>query len=303
VVIRTQDLTKHYGQKVGCEKICLQVRRGHIFGFLGPNGAGKSTFVKMMVGLIHPTFGDAEVLGHALGDTATRTRIGFLPEQFRYHDWLTPKELLAFHGDLVGMDRATIALRTEEVLAEVGLADEADAKIRSFSKGMQQRLGLASALLSDPELLFLDEPTSALDPRGRKHVRELLVGLRERGMTVFLNSHLLSEVEMVCDEVAVIDHGRIVASGPLDELLSGPCEVEIRLAEPFGAGPSLAEASADVLTVEEDRLLVRLPDEADIPELIGWLVSSGARVSGVERRKRTLEGLFLEAVGEEDTIE
>jgi ABC-2 type transport system ATP-binding protein len=118
-----------------------------------------------------------------------------------------------------------------------------------------------------------------------------------------LNSHLLSEVEMVCDEVAVIDRGRIVASGPLDELLSGPCEVEIRLAAPFGAGPSLAEASADVLTVEEDRLLVRVPDEEDIPELVGWLVSQGARVAGVERRKRTLEGLFLEAVGEEDTIE
>jgi ABC-2 type transport system ATP-binding protein len=198
------------------------------------------------------------------------------------------------------MARSDISRRVQEVLAEVGLADEASAKIRSFSKGMQQRLGLASAMLSDPELLFLDEPTSALDPRGRKHVRELLVRLRERGTTVFLNSHLLSEVEMVCDEVAVIDRGRIVASGPLEELLSGPCEVEVRLAEPFGAGADLAAASADVLSAEGDRLLVRLQDECDIPELVSWLVSRGARVSGVERRQRTLEGLFLDAVGEED---
>jgi ABC-2 type transport system ATP-binding protein len=186
------------------------------------------------------------------------------------------------------------------VLEAAGLADDERRKIRSFSKGMQQRLGLACAMLADPEVLFLDEPTSALDPVGRMHVRELLVGLRERGTTVFLNSHLLSEVEMVCDEVAVIDHGRVVAAGPLGELLAGPCEVEVDLAEPFSLaadGPPAGEGSR-VISAEPTRLVVGLAEEAQVPELVERLVAQGARIVGVTRRRRTLESLFLEAVGE-----
>ncbi len=299
LVIDADGLTKHYGRKVGCEKICLQVRRGHIFGFLGPNGAGKSTFVKMMVGLIAPTSGHAEVLGRPLGDVAVRTRVGFLPENFRYQEWLTASELLAFHGRLAGMERGAIAEHSRRVLSMVGLDSEGDNKIRSFSKGMTQRLGLACALLADPALIFLDEPTSALDPLGRYEVREMLLAARERGTTVFLNSHLLAEVESVCDEVAVIDHGRVVEAGPLTTLLSGPCEVEIALAEPF-AYAETASRSLDgrVLLDEPHLLVIGLPDEERIPALVERLVSNGARVVGVARRKRTLEGLFLEVVGE-----
>jgi len=301
LVIRTEDLTKYYGRSLGCEEICLRVRRGHIFGFLGPNGAGKSTFIKMMVGLHRPTSGTGELLGRPLGDFRARTRVGFLPENFRYHDWLSPRELLRFHGKVLGLEPAVVAQSTARVLADVGLSEHADEKLREFSKGMQQRFGFAAALLSDPELLFLDEPTSALDPLGRAEVRELLCAVRQRGTTVFLNSHLLGEVEQVCDEVAVIDHGRLVASGTLAELLAGPCEVDVTLAAPLSHDAAQAAASAaggHLIAENPVGLLVGLPADDAIPALVERLVGSGARVLGVGRRKRTLEALFLEVTAE-----
>jgi ABC-2 type transport system ATP-binding protein len=297
--IRTDDLTKHYGSKVGCEKICLRVRRGHIFGFLGPNGAGKSTFIKMMVGLHRPTSGSGELLGRPLGDVATRARLGFLPENFKYQEWLTPMELLGYHVRLLGMERAAVAEASARVLAEVGLADDTARKLRDFSKGMQQRFGLACALLSSPDLLFLDEPTSALDPGGRADVRRLLLAVRDRGTTVFLNSHLLGEVEQVCDEVAVIDHGRMVESGTLSELLAGPCEVDVVLAEPLlSVRAVVADVGGRVLSSEPGHLLIGLTDEERIPALVERLVAEGARIRSVSRRRRTLESLFLEVTGE-----
>jgi ABC-2 type transport system ATP-binding protein len=300
-VILTDDLTKLYGSHVGCEKICLRVNRGHIFGFLGPNGAGKSTFVKMMVGLHRPTSGSAHVLGRPLGDDDARTRMGFLPESFSYQEWLTPLELLDYHGTLLGLERSARRDAAIGVLTEVGLGAAMDTRIREFSKGMKQRFGLACALLGSPDLLFLDEPTSALDPVGRHDVRELLLRVRERGTTVFLNSHLLGEVETLCDEVAVIDHGRIVESGALSELLAGPCEVEIALAEPFPLQAGLVEAlGARVVAVSPAQLLVGLSAEEAIPDLVARLASAGARITGVTRRHRTLENLFLEAVGVTD---
>lgn len=301
LVLETRALTKHYGAKMGCENVSLSVRRGHVFGFLGPNGAGKSTFVKMMVGLIAPTSGDVMLLGRNLSDFSARAKIGFLPENFRYQDWLTPRELLAFHGRLLGMERSAVAEATPRVLGLVGLPDEADVKVRSMSKGMQQRLGLANALIGEPDLLFLDEPTSALDPIGRHDVREILLHLKAGGVSVFLNSHLLSEVESVCDEVAVIDHGRVLETGSLVDLLAGPCEVEIALASPFdeaAAALAIVELEGVVRKHEPAMLLVGLPDEARIPALVERLVRSGAAVCGVHRRKRTLEALFLETVAE-----
>jgi ABC-2 type transport system ATP-binding protein len=299
-VILTDDLTKRYGRTVGCEGICLRVSRGHIFGFLGPNGAGKSTFIKMMVGLHRPSSGTAELLGRPLGDFRARAAVGFLPENFKYQEWLTPAELLRFHGRLLGMDSSAVASATGRVLAEVGLSDHANVRLRDFSKGMRQRFALACALLCDPELLFLDEPTSALDPRGRAEVRELLLAVRERGTTVFLNSHLLGEVEQVCDEVAVIDHGRLVASGTLGELLEGPCVVEVALAAPFADSAAAAASAGGTLVSESDRdLVAELPGEAAIPAFVDRLVAEGARIAGVTRRRRTLENLFIEVTSSE----
>lgn len=299
--IVTRDLTKHYGRKLGCENVCLSVPSGHIFGFLGKNGAGKSTTVKMLVGLIAPTSGEGELLGRPIGDFAVRERVGFLPENFKYQDWLTPRELLAFHGRLRGMESVEIADEAPRVLADVGLAAEAGNKIRSFSKGMQQRLGLACALLGRPDVLFLDEPTSALDPIGRHDVRELLVRERERGAAVFLNSHLLSEIEMVCDDVAFLKSGRIVESGPLGSLLRAGCQVEVGLAAPFTPDAALLDGSLDARLLESEtaRLVVALPAEDAVPILVERLVGAGARILSVTRRQRSLEALFLETLSEE----
>jgi len=301
-VLQARGLTKRYGAKTGCEDVTLSVRRGHVFGFLGPNGAGKSTFVKMMVGLVRPTAGEADLLGRPLSDFSARASIGFLPENFRYPDWLTPRELLAFHGRLLGIDSAGISAATPRVLELVGLPTEIDAKIGSMSKGMQQRLGLANALLGEPDLLFLDEPTSALDPIGRCDVREILLHLKQRGISVFLNSHLLSEVESVCDEVAFIAHGRVLERGSLVDLLAGPCEVEIALATPI-AETTVALCSAEVEGVVREcgpaRLVIGLSDETRIPALVARLVSADGQIVGVVRRRRTLEALFLETVADD----
>jgi ABC-2 type transport system ATP-binding protein len=199
------------------------------------------------------------------------------------------------------MEASAISGATARVLADVGLGEVAGVKLRDFSKGMQQRFALACALLGDPELLFLDEPTSALDPLGRAEVRRLLLDVRERGTTVFLNSHLLGEVEQVCDEVAVIDHGRLVASGTLGELLAGPCEVDVAFAVPFDAALAArlaADGGASVLETGPTRIAFGLPSEDAIPALVEQLVASGARLTGVVRRRRTLESLFLEVTSE-----
>ncbi|HCG00353.1 MAG TPA: ABC transporter, partial [Chloroflexi bacterium] len=189
---------------------------GEIFGFLGPNGAGKTTAVKILVGLTPPTSGEAWLLGERLGDREVRRRIGYLPELFRYQEWMSAREVLILHCTLMGMATAGRSSAIGEALEIVGLTDRGRDRVGTFSKGMQQRLGLAVALLGTPELVFLDEPTSALDPVGRHDVRQIIQNLKARGTTVFLNSHLLTEVEYVCDRVAVIDRGAVIALGTID---------------------------------------------------------------------------------------
>ena len=209
MILQTEHLTKIYQQKVGCQDICLSVPEGQIFGFLGPNGAGKSTLVKTLVGLLFPTSGTAHLLGQPLGNLEARKRIGFLPENFRYHDWLTGYELLSFHATLHQMSVVLKKQRIPEILTLVGLAGKERQKVHTYSKGMQQRLGIACALVADPDLIFLDEPTSALDPLGRREVRTIILKLKQAGKTIFLNSHLLSEVAMICDRVAIIKQGQL----------------------------------------------------------------------------------------------
>ncbi|MBV9670760.1 MAG: ABC transporter ATP-binding protein, partial [Acidobacteriales bacterium] len=190
--------------------LTLEVRRGEVFGFLGPNGAGKSTSVKMLLGLVAPSAGSAQVLGKPAGDRETRARIGFLPEHFRFYDWFTPAELLRVHGRLYGIPETALRERIPAMLEIVGLTPHSDKQLRHFSKGMLQRIGLAQAILNEPDLLFLDEPTSGLDPVGRRLVRDVIRAQRDRGATVFLNSHLLSEVEITCDRVAFIKTGEVI---------------------------------------------------------------------------------------------
>src|SRR2546428_389725 len=193
----------------------MSVRVGQVYGFLGPNGAGKTTAVKLLLGLATRTSGTGAVLGEPLGSRGARRRIGYLPELFRYQPWLGAREVLALHCELAGVERARWEREIGDVLATVGLADRATSRVGTYSKGMQQRLGLGVALIGRPALVLLDEPTSALDPVGRHDVREIIRGLRQRGTTVFLNSHLLTEVEQVCDSVAIIDRGRVVAEGEI----------------------------------------------------------------------------------------
>src|SRR5215831_3939780 len=209
-VVETRGLRKQFGEKVAVEDLSLTVRAGEVFGFLGPNGAGKSTSLKMLLGLVEPTAGEGTVLGARIGDRLARAKLGFLPEHFRFQEWLTGRELLHFHGRLFGMGGAALDARADELLGRVDLLDAAHRPIRTYSKGMMQRIGLAQALINSPSLVFLDEPTSGLDPLGRLLVRDIIRELRAQGTAVFLNSHLLGEVEATCDRVVFVKEGRTV---------------------------------------------------------------------------------------------
>ena len=267
-------LTKRYGATHALRGVDLTVGEGELVGLLGPNGAGKSTLVKIACGLVRPSGGTAEVCGAPAGTAAARRALGYLAELFRFPDWCTAGELLALHQELSGSDGG--AAERQELLELVELADVPDRRIGDMSKGMQQRLGIAQALIGSPRVLLLDEPTSALDPAGRRTVRALLEDLRARGVSVLLNSHLLSEVELVCDRVAIIDHGSVVAAGTPAEL-SRPGGVEIETA----AGTrTFAQATRD-----------------DVPRIVRELVAAGEDVFGVAVRSSTLEDAYLEAVG------
>jgi ABC-2 type transport system ATP-binding protein len=294
--IRTSELAKRYGSITALASLTMTIPRGDIFGFLGPNGAGKTTAVKLLLGLAPPTSGHAEVLGAAIGDREVLRRVGYLPELFRYQTWLTAREVLALHCELAGIDRTAWQREIEDALAIVGLSDRGSGRVGTFSKGMQQRLGLGVALLGAPDLVVLDEPTSALDPVGRHDVREIIRGLGERGTTVFLNSHLLGEVEQICNRVAIVDRGRVVAQGTLDELLGGDT-VRIR-ATGLDRDAKTSLAKYGRLDDEGDWLILRGIDAERVPELVGDIVRLGGRVYAVEPRHESLEDRFLRLLGQ-----
>jgi ABC-2 type transport system ATP-binding protein len=297
-VMETWKLTKQFDGKAGCRDITLQVPRGSVFGFLGQNGAGKSTFVRTMLGLLHPTAGRAMMLGHPIGSVESRRRVGYLPELFRYPDWLTGRQLLEAHADVCGLTRGERKAVIHRLIDRVGLSGREDEKIRGYSKGMQQRIGLACSLISDPELVFLDEPTSALDPIGRREVRELISDLRSQGKTVFLNSHLLSEVEHICDYVAIIHKGELVVQGDWRRLSSVQPQVEVTLSAAvdglWRTVPPFVQSSKR-LSVREglETWLIALDREESVPALVEALVSGGAAVHEVTRRRQSLEEVFL----------
>jgi ABC-2 type transport system ATP-binding protein len=298
-VIETQQLTKQYNGKAGCRNITLQVPRGVVFGFLGPNGAGKSTFVRTLLGLLIPTSGKGTILGAPIGSVESRTRVGYLPELFRYPEWLTGRQLLETHADLCGLSLMERKTRIPYLLERVGLHGRGDEKIRGYSKGMQQRIGLACALLSDPEVVFLDEPTSALDPIGRREVRALMNELRNEGKTIFLNSHLLSEVESVCDHVAIIHKGELVVQGDWRKLSAVKPQVEMTI------GPA-SSAIWDQLSsliiqkectgfTDEGRTcwLLTLKQEENIPIIIRYLSEKEIMIYQVTPRQPHLEDVFM----------
>jgi ABC-2 type transport system ATP-binding protein len=296
--IETHELSKRFGRTTALAGLSMRVEPGEVFGFLGPNGAGKTTSVKLLLGLTAATSGSGVVLGAPIGDRETRRRIGYLPELFRYQSWLRAREVLRLHAELARLPMPGRTAEVEAALELVGLTDRADDPVGTFSKGMQQRLGLGAALLGKPELVFLDEPTSALDPVGRTEVRQIIRAARDRGVTIFLNSHLLSEVELVCDRVAVVNRGRVVASGTLDELL-GEQAVILRVS---GLTTEARSGLGAFGTVEADpadpeQITIRPIDPARIPEVVASIVHSGGRIHAVAQGRETLEERFLELLG------
>jgi ABC-2 type transport system ATP-binding protein len=297
LAIRTRGLRKVFGGKVAVRRLTLEVARGEVFGFLGPNGAGKSTSVKMLLGLVFPTSGEAEILGRPIGDVKTRARVGFLPEHFRFYDWLTATELLKLHGRLYGMSHAALRERVPALLDIVGLTLHREKQLRDFSKGMLQRIGLAQALLNEPELIFLDEPTSGLDPIGRRLVRDIIKAQRDRGATVLLNSHLLGEVEITCDRVAFIKDGEVVETRQLHSEVEEQTTVSIRAANVTAEIVNGLSQWASSFRSEGERLTLSIASSTLLPEIVRYLVAKGVDVYEVTPQRVSLEERFLQIVG------
>ncbi|MFI6316441.1 ABC transporter ATP-binding protein [Nonomuraea sp. NPDC050556] len=290
-------LRKQYRKHVAVDGVSFTVGRGEILGLLGPNGAGKTSVIKILLGLVRQDAGDVLLLGRPGRDPKARARVGYLPELFRYQPWLAAAEVLDLHVRLAGADVPQHERR--ECLAAVGLADRAGDRVGGFSKGMQQRLGLAVALVARPELVVLDEPTSALDPLGRADVRDLLLALKARQVAVLLNSHLIGEVERVCDRVVILDRGKVAASGTLAELLGGR-ELRLRL-DGVDARAQARMAADGALTCDGNLYTVTLPDDRDglVPKLVADLVGLGVRVHAVEPARMSLEDRLLDILRSE----
>jgi ABC-2 type transport system ATP-binding protein len=297
--IETRGLRKVFGDHIAVEGLTLRVSQGEVFGFLGPNGAGKTTSMKMLLGLVTPTSGQASLLGAPIGDRPTLAKVGFLPEHFRFQDWLTAGEFLEIHGELLGMEKQSLRKRKDELLERVGLSPFRDKLLHTFSKGMLQRIGLAQALLNHPALVFLDEPTSGLDPVGRRLVRDVIHELRGEGTCVFLNSHLLSEIEVTCDRVAFIRHGEVIRLLDLASLDGNRSLVTIRAKGLTAETISGLERWGEGLRTEDGQLTLTVRNEMDIPELNRYLVSQGADVYAITPARESLEEIFIKTVGKD----
>jgi ABC-2 type transport system ATP-binding protein len=302
-VLRASALTKVYwgeiGRKpvTGLDRLDLEVREGEVFAFLGPNGAGKTTTLKLLTRLLLPTSGTAVLFGESLSSPRALARVGFLPEQPNLYGYLTGREFLDYIGRLFGFPGPERRRRADAALGAVGLADRADRAVRAFSRGMMQRLGMAQALINDPDLLILDEPLSALDPLGRKDMRDLILGLKGRGKTVFFSSHILSDAEAVADRVGILNRGRLVREGRLEDLLAETAGgVEVVYA-PRGKGPAPSELGGADASVSGARVLVRLAPGGDLPALLRRILECGAEVVSVAPQRGSLEDLFLREMG------
>ena len=300
IAIRTERLSKTFRVGFWARRVeavtdlSLEVRRGEIFGLLGPNGAGKTTSIKMLLGFVRPTRGTASIAGHAAGSLPSRTRLGYLPENPALYEFLTGEEYLRFAGRLTGLTAADARSRAAGLLERVGLAGRADRPIRKFSKGMVQRLALAQALIGEPETVILDEPMSGLDPIGRKDVRDIIVALRDEGRTVLFSTHILSDVEAICDRVAILIDGRLTDCGALADLVAPEARAVELVVE--GLPPDLAERlsrdGARVLQRDRSTVLT-FDDQAKARSALQAVVASGAPVTSFTPHRRTLEELFV----------
>ncbi len=309
IAIDIRDLTKQYGNGRGCRHVNITVGQGEAFGFLGPNGAGKSTLVKMLVGLTSPTSGEAFLFGEKVGTVEARRHIGYLPELYRYQEWLTGGEVVQLHARLCGMKASEAAQRIPMLLDRVGIGNRGKERVKHYSKGMQQRLGLACALVADPPILFLDEPSSALDPVGRMDVRRLLQELKGEGKTIFLNSHLLEEVETICDRIALLNNGQILRHGAVHEVLHAKTRWQFKLG---GYAPEvlpwLVETSGVALYPLDDStakgihssgevwLEAEIDNEHQVGLLTTMMVNQGMTLYHVHPVRERLEEWFMEAV-------
>lgn len=306
--IETTNLTKVYNPKrkvaiTALDGVSLTVAPGEIFGLLGPNGAGKTTFIKLLLEIVFPTAGSARVLGHAAGSISAKARLGYLPENHRYPAWLTGEQVLGYFGALGGIAPDTLRTQIDRVLALTGMTEWRRVKIRKYSKGMMQRIGLAQSLLGDPALIILDEPTDGVDPIGRRDIRELLVRLRDAGTTVFINSHLLSEVEMVCDRVAILNKGRLVREGRVRDLtsqsdvytvtLDGVLPESLRMQWEALRAPVAPSADGRTLTITA-------ADKAALNARIDELRAAGITIETIEHKKQSLEDMFIDVIGREN---
>lgn len=309
--IVTDNLTKSYASAwpgrppfVALDGLSLTVRRGEIFGFLGPNGAGKTTTLKILLGLVRATSGQAYLLGQPAGDVAARRRIGFLPESPYFYDYLTAEEFLGFYGRLAGLDRGAITQRVTDLLGLVGLTEARTRQLRKFSKGMLQRVGLAQALIHDPELIILDEPMTGLDPVGRKQVRDLILSLRDRGKTVFFSTHILHDVEMICDRVGIVMKGRLVASGRVDELVrqDHTQSVEVVCRQLKIEGNAFIHSLATRVLQQGQQCLIVLPSPDAVDALVGEIRRQGGRLLSVTPHKASLEDLFFQEATQQTSL-
>jgi ABC-2 type transport system ATP-binding protein len=300
--IEIENLTKDYEvgfwrkRKVrALDGLSLSVEAGHIFGFLGANGAGKTTTLKLLMRLIYPTAGSARILGHDIRDVSVHARIGYLPENPYFYDYLTPREFLDYCGQLFVLDQQTRRTRTEELLARVNLDSRSwKRQLRKFSKGMLQRVGLAQALINNPEVVFLDEPMSGLDPVGRREVRDLIASLRAEGKTVFMSSHILSDIEVLCDSVAILKHGKLAHAGSIEQLRAQEAnliEVVATGAEPEVLKQKLGDHAR--VTADASGVRIQVQDEKEVDAVIAALRQSNGKLVSVQPVKQSLEDLFV----------
>ena len=296
-VVEIKDLVKHYGNVHALQGVSLSVEKGEIYGLLGRNGAGKTTMIKILLSIVRPTSGNAHLLDFPAGSTELRKRVGYLPEDHRFPDYHNAYSLLDFYGALYGMSSSERQKRTAEVLDIVDLVEDGHRKIRTYSKGMKQRVGLAQAMLHDPDVYFLDEPTDGVDPIGRKKIREVLVQLKDRGKTIFVNSHILSEVEMITSRVSIIEQGQIIKSGTVADLTRSQNIYDLTIEG--DAQTYLEEMLSMVKAVRPvaGGLEVHLKEgDSNIDRVIDFLRDKGISFRGVNERKESLEDIFIQTV-------